>query len=403
MPRLTAGLVVMVLALAAQAAPSYADSRGSSQAASSPNNSEIVVPAGTTVSLALTSPILAKTARTGAGVYAVTVFPVAVNNQMAIPAGTYVQGQIDAMTRPGWLSPHAQFQMHFTKLIFANGYTVEFPNTQPAGLPGPGTQASDASTESTVAAKPHGPPPDVLAAIANPYVDVSSASDVLLDNGTQLDMILQVPLRLDAQTVAAAVRMTNAVAPGPFKSATLCRPTPGIPGTPDTVIPGTPGTPGTPDTVIPGGPGMPDTVIPGTPATPGTPDTVIPGTSGTPGTVCPGPPIVTTNPKAQSYKGSFEIAAPVQLAGTTLAAGTYQASWQGMGPTAQVDILQDSKVIVRAEARVLQLNSGPTANEPGMRTNADGSVSLRLLRFAGQTLALYFEPSSGSVHESVQK
>ena len=148
---------------------------------------------------------------------------------------------------------------------------------------------------------------------------------------------------------------------------------------------------------------MPDTVIPGTPATSGTPDTVIPGTSGTPGTVCPGPPIVTTNPKAQSYKGSFEIAAPVQLAGTTLAAGTYQASWQGMGPTAQVDILQNGKVILRATARVLQLNSSPTANEPGTRTNADGTVSLRSLRFAGQTLALYFEPSTGSMHESVQK
>jgi hypothetical protein len=64
--------------------------------------------------LALTSPILAKTAKGGDSVYAQAVFPVAVNNQMAIPPGTYVQGQIDTLTRPGWLSPHAQFHIHLT-------------------------------------------------------------------------------------------------------------------------------------------------------------------------------------------------------------------------------------------------------------------------------------------------
>ena len=68
----------------------------------------------------------------GDSVYAETVFPVAVNNQMAIPLGTYVQGQIDTLTPPGWLSPHAQFQMHFTKIIFADGYTVELPGSQNA-------------------------------------------------------------------------------------------------------------------------------------------------------------------------------------------------------------------------------------------------------------------------------
>ncbi|HUJ29647.1 MAG TPA: hypothetical protein VLY23_00070 [Candidatus Acidoferrum sp.] len=386
MRRLALAVLLTTLACAAQTAPPQTDSPGQPQATSPTAEAKIVVPAGTAVSLALTSPILAKTAKAGDSVYAQTAFPVAVNDQMAIPAGTYAQGQIDALTRPGWLSPHAQLQIHFTKLIFVNGYTVEFRGTR------------DATAGLAAAQQPTGTPRagsnDVIAAVANAYVDVSSASDVLLDNGSQLDMVLQVPLRLNAASVAAAVRQSSPTMPGPFRSATLCRPTPGMPGTPDTVMPGSPGTPGTPDIVIPGAPGMPDTVIPGTPGTPGTPDTVIPGTPGTPGVACPGPPVVTPNPKVQSYKESFQISAPVRVSGTQLAAGSYQVTWEGMGPMAQVEILQNGKVVASVRARVVLLTAKSAADVPGTRANSDGSVSLQSLRFAGQAIALYFDRGS---------
>jgi hypothetical protein len=123
-------------------------------------------------------------------------------------------------------------------------------------------------------------------------IQVSTANDLLLDNGAPIEITLATPLALDPQAVAAAVPLSHAPAPGQFKSATLCQfipGSPGTPGSPDTVIPGSPGTP---DTVIPGVNGAPDTVIPGTPATP---STTIPGTPGTPGSPdipCPLPPIV---------------------------------------------------------------------------------------------------------------
>jgi hypothetical protein len=334
----------------------------------------------------LTSPILAKTAKAGDGVYAQAVFPVAVNNQMAIPPGTYVQGQIDALTRPGWLSPHAQFQIHFTKIIFANGYTVELAGPQNVASGRPPAQPASATSGMLLA-----PADDVIAAVATAYVQVSSSSDVLLDNGSQIEMVLQVPLLLNAANVAAAVRLSNPALLAHLKSATLCRPIPGTPGTPGTVIPGTPGTPGTPPTVIPGGPGMPDTVIPGTPGTPGTPDTIIPGTPGTPYVPCPSPPVVTSNPKVQSYRESFQINAPLQVSGMQLSAGSYQATWEGSGPLAQVDILQNGNIIVSVRARVVLLNRKSPADASGTRTNSDGSVSLHSLRFAGQTFALYFD------------
>jgi hypothetical protein len=356
------------------AAQPQSNSQAQSQIASASNNSTITLPPGTKVVLEMTSPVWAKTAKPGDAVYAMTAFPVALNNEVAIPPGTYVEGEIDSLSRPGFFSPHAQMQIHFTKMIFANGYTVQFAGPQSA----PAQKSAAATT-------PTAPPNDVLAAIANPYVGVTSSNDILLDNSTQIEMTLQLPLALNASSVAAAARDRNAAQPDAVKSATLCRPTPGTPGSPDTVIPGSPGTP---PITIPGGPGMPDITIPGTP---GTPPTVIPGMSGTPGTVCPAPPVVTSDPKPQQHRESFEISAPVQLAGKQLPAGTLEVSWAGSGPDAQVEILQNGNPVVTVSARVVVLDAKSPANLPATRTNSDGSLTLESLRFEGESLALYFD------------
>ncbi len=381
MRRLTAAVILAILICAAQAAQAQPDPQNKTPTPNPTAQSTLVVPAGTAVELALTSPILSRTAKAGESVYAETAFPVAVSNQIAIPPGTYVEGQIDSMARPGWLSPHAQFQIHFTKIIFANGYTVVLPGPQNV------TTAQQPSPQMSAApGAPLGPTTDdVLAAVASPYVEVSSSSDVLLDNGSQLEMVLQVPLPLLADRVAAAAHAANAEQLPQFKSATLCRPTYGTPGSPDTVIPGTPGTP---PTVIPGAPGMPDTVIPGTP---GTSSTIIPGTSGTPGTVCPGPPVVTSNPKVQDHKETFQISAPVRVSAMQLPAGLYQVTWAGPGPSVQAEILQNGNLVTSARVRVVILDREASSDLSGTHTNSDGSVFLQSLRFTGQSFALYFD------------
>jgi hypothetical protein len=232
----------------------------------------VTVPAGTKIELVVTRPEWAKSAKDGDTVYAQTSFPVVAGGGMAIPAGTYVQGAIEGVTRPTRKSNHAEIQVLFTKIVFANGYTLELPG--PA-LPG------------GAAAAPM--PGETLIAIT---IQVTTANDLLLDNGSEVEMTLGAPLVLDRKQIAQSIPLSRVPAPGQLQSATLCRNipgSPGSPGTPDTVIPGSPGTP---DTVIPGGPDMPDTVIPGAPATP---DTVIPGTPGTPddpGYTCPSRPLV---------------------------------------------------------------------------------------------------------------
>lgn len=240
----------------------------------------ITVPAGTKIELVVTRPERAQSAKDGDTVYAQTSFPTVAGGGMAIPAGTYVEGTIESVTRPTRKFDRAEIQVLFTKIIFASGYTVE--------LPGPTSATQAPATDPAPGETPPGQG-ETLIAIT---IQVTPANDLLLDNGAEVEMTLGAPLQLDAKQVAQSIPLSRLPQPGQLQSATLCRNipgSPGSPGTPDTVIPGSPGTP---DITIPGGPGMPDTVIPGTPATP---DTVIPGSPGTPddpGYTCPAKPLV---------------------------------------------------------------------------------------------------------------
>lgn len=263
------GFPAIAAAVQSQPAPTQP-----SPASSSPS---ITIPSGTKIELVVTRPEWADSAKEGDTIYGQTSFPVVAGGTMGIPAGTYVEGMIESVTKPTRKLQRAEIQVLFTKIIFANGYTVELPGAASAapGSPDPG-----------------GKPPaqgETLMAIT---IQTTTANDLLLDNGAEVEMMLGAPLELDAKQVAQSIPLSRMPAPGQLQSATLCRSipgSPGTPGTPDTVIPGSPGTP---DITIPQGPDLPDITIPGTPATP---DTVIPGTPGTPddpGYTCPAKPLV---------------------------------------------------------------------------------------------------------------
>jgi hypothetical protein len=341
--------------------PGQRPQQNGSAAAAAPENATITIPAGTKVTLALTSPIWAKTAKGGDAVYATTAFPLVSHNTMAIPAGTYVQGQIDSVTKPGWRTPRAQLLLHFSKIIFASGYTLELESA-PA-----------------------------QAATATVHVEVTSRNDVLLDNGAQFDMVVQTPLKLDANMVAQAVRQSRTLTVAPARSASLCRPIPATPGTPDTVIPGTPGSPGTPDTVI-SGPNGTTTVIPGIPATQGTPPTILPGTPGTPAIPCPSPPAVVSGPSGvQVHRHAFQVKDQLTISGTKLSPGNYELIWIGTDTKVQVDVQRSGKTIVRASARIAALSEKSSTDKTLARTNLDGSTSLASLEFAGEDFAVILD------------
>lgn len=236
----------------------------------------ITIPAGTKVELVVTRPEWAQSAKDGDTVYAQTSFPVVAGGSMAIPAGTYVEGTIESVTKPTRKLERAEIEVLFTKIVFSDGYTVELPG------------AANATQQPAQGETPPGQS-ETLIAIA---IQATTANDLLLDNGAEVEMTLGAPLTLNAKQVAQSIPLSRVPAPGQLQSATLCRDipgSPGSPGTPDTVIPGSPGTP---DITISQGPDLPDITIPGTPATP---DTVIPGSPGTPddpGYTCPAKPFV---------------------------------------------------------------------------------------------------------------
>jgi type IV secretion system protein VirB10 len=87
----------------------------------------ILLSSGTKIPLTLKQGITTKSARPGDPVYAQTAFPITANNQIAIPAGTYVQGEVRQVVRPGRVKGRAELQMSFTSMIFPNGYTVMLP------------------------------------------------------------------------------------------------------------------------------------------------------------------------------------------------------------------------------------------------------------------------------------
>ena len=51
-------------------------------------------------------------------------FPFVLNDRIAIPAGTYIQGKITRVERGGHVKGRAQLLIHFTSLIYPSGYTV---------------------------------------------------------------------------------------------------------------------------------------------------------------------------------------------------------------------------------------------------------------------------------------
>ena len=104
----------------------------------------ITLPAGTRIPLILKQGITTRNAKVGDPVYAQTVFPITQDSNMVIPAGTFVQGAIRSITRPGRVKGRAQMQMSFTSMIFPSGYTIMLPGAV-EGMPG----SKDTDTKGT--------------------------------------------------------------------------------------------------------------------------------------------------------------------------------------------------------------------------------------------------------------
>ncbi|HKW60955.1 MAG TPA: hypothetical protein VJN89_00295 [Candidatus Acidoferrum sp.] len=81
----------------------------------------LTLTAGTQLALILTSPIDSKTMHRGDTVFAETTSPVFVDNQVVIPAGAFVQGKVEKLTRQG---SRAELLMQSVSVALPDGSVV---------------------------------------------------------------------------------------------------------------------------------------------------------------------------------------------------------------------------------------------------------------------------------------
>jgi hypothetical protein len=192
-----------------------------------------MIPAGTRIPLTLTNPIRTRTAKPGDSVRAVTAFPVTIGTQVMIPPGTYVEGSLERVIKRDSTGQPA-LKVHFTRIVFANGYAIALEGEMAkARVENPGMSLPESSAAERQSAEGSafggglgaqqqppplprlGPSPGKVAGIA---IGATAAgvvtlvllgrhrgADALFDAGWQFEMILRIPLSLDADRVVAAI------------------------------------------------------------------------------------------------------------------------------------------------------------------------------------------------------
>jgi len=237
-------LVIFTGLLSAQSQPSKQTSQATAESARatkptsetpekvSSTGNTVTVPSGTKIPLSLKQAISTKSTREGDPVYAETAFPVTLDGRLAIPAGTYVQGVITHIKRAGRIKGRAEVLMHFTTLIFPNGYTVVMPGAvenvpgtekqkikgeegtiQQEGQTGEkvGTAASTAASGALIGGLSQGGKGAAIGAGIGGAAGLAigmltRGTDVHLDAGTSVEMVMQRPLDLDETRVHAPAR-----------------------------------------------------------------------------------------------------------------------------------------------------------------------------------------------------
>jgi type IV secretion system protein VirB10 len=193
---------------------------------SAPDNL-VTIPAGTKVLLVLKQSIWTKNAKENDAVFAATNFPVVIDGQTVIPVGTYVQGVISQVKRPGKVKGRAELLVHFTSLIYPSGYTVLLPgavdsapdvdgkitgkegNVEGAGGKGKdaGTVATSAGTGAVIGSlasrsvKGAGVGGLAGAAVGMASVLFTRGPELKIESGTSVDMVLERPITVDRSRI----------------------------------------------------------------------------------------------------------------------------------------------------------------------------------------------------------
>ena len=312
-------LIVAALSMRAQTLPAtqpgpQAQPSTSSTAPAGEKQASITVPGGTPLPLVLTQPIDSKSNHRGDEIRAQTTAPVVVGDRVAIPAGTFIQGTIEKLSRKG---TSGEFALQSLSVLSADGRvtTLNAPMTirsdegtvwrNPssgakagaiaAPIAGLGlgaligsaahtTQSATLGGNTITTSSPKGVAiGSGVGLAAGAIVSLAlllHSNNFYVDAGSPMQLILPEALTLPVNQAAAASSNAQSQVvpqvwpaaprqawPAAAPSAQKQSPATTLPTTVDTGVCFTPGIPGT---SIPGDPanGIPGTYIPDTPPTP---------------------------------------------------------------------------------------------------------------------------------------
>jgi type IV secretion system protein VirB10 len=196
-----------------------------SNSKSAPKN--YVVPSGTRLPLILHNAVTTRNAKPGDPIYLETLFPIVIENRILIPAGSYVQGEIEEAKRPGKVKGTGEIRLRLTSMILPNGYVVDF-NAVPTNAGTGGDESTDkegtihGDTDkgedvgtvlkttgigagvgglATQSAKGAGIGAGVGAAVGLAAVLLTRGPELELPRGTTVDVVLDRTVYLDASRV----------------------------------------------------------------------------------------------------------------------------------------------------------------------------------------------------------
>jgi hypothetical protein len=185
----------------------------------------VEVPSGTSLPLVLHNGISTHSAKVGDPVYFETLFPIMINGRVAIPAGSYVSGEVTESKRPGRVKGRGELMIKLNTLILTNGYMVSLnavPRSAGTGgretvdnegkVIGDSDKAGDVGTVAkttaagagigglaTQGAKGVGIGAGVGAVAGLMAVLLTRGPDAELPRGTTVDVTLNRPILLDAE------------------------------------------------------------------------------------------------------------------------------------------------------------------------------------------------------------
>jgi type IV secretion system protein VirB10 len=103
---------------------------------------QVRIPTGTILPLVLHNGISTRSAKTGDPVYFETLFPVMIDGRVAIPAGSYVSGEVTESVRPGRVKGRGELMIKLNTLILPNAYMINL-NASPKDASTGGNEAVD--------------------------------------------------------------------------------------------------------------------------------------------------------------------------------------------------------------------------------------------------------------------